>query len=76
MTNSEIPLDSRHLVDPELILLLERPSVEVNASTLPVLREPMGALRITATGAFEVKCEERFVEGGDGRLCCKVPVTA
>ena len=67
MTNSEIPLDSRHLVDPELILLLERPSVEVNASTLPVLREPMGALRITAPEALEVKCEERFIEGDDGQ---------
>lgn len=67
MANSELPLNNRHLVDPELIPLLEQPSVEVNANTLPALREPMAALRITAPAAPEVECEERFVEGDDGR---------
>ena len=67
MADSEIPLNSGHLVDPELISLLQQPSVEVNAGTLPELREPMAALRITAPAASEVKCEETFIMGGDGQ---------
>ena len=67
MQISETPLNSKHLVDPELIPLLEQPSVEVNASTLPMLRDPMAALRITAPAAPEITCEEIFIEGGDGQ---------
>ncbi len=60
-------MNSKHLVDPELLPLLEQPSPEVNADTLPKLRESMAALRITAPAASEAKCEERFIEGGDGQ---------
>ncbi len=67
MANSQFPLNSMHLVDPELMPLLEQPSLEVNAETLSVLREPMAALRSTAPAASEVRCEERFIEGGDGQ---------
>ena len=79
METLEIPLNSRHLVDPELLPLLEQPSIEVNASTLPVLREPMAALRSTAPAAPEIHCEEKFILGGDGqrlRLLVYLPSAA
>ena len=67
MPHSDHPFNSKHLVDPELLPLLEQPLLTVSASTLPMLREATASLRMAAPPASEVRCEERFIDGDDGQ---------
>jgi acetyl esterase/lipase len=60
-------MPSKHLVDPQLLLALERmPSFEVTAATLNDQRASIAQLKVPAPPAPETTVEERFIPRADG----------
>lgn len=69
------PEDSRRLVAPELLQVLERfPEFELNEETLPLMRAAAKAMPAPRLSAREraVGCEERFIPGPPGAPAVRV----
>ena len=60
-------MTSEHLVDPQLLPVLEvMPSLEVTADTLNDMRPSIDETKAPAPSALETTGEERFIPGADG----------
>lgn len=67
MASADPHLDTRHLVDPELLAALDQwPVLKPDADKLPRLRAARNALLPPLQNAPDVACEERHLPGPDG----------